>query len=426
MRKLWLVMVVVVLAVGGANAQASQGRLDRSFGQNGVFPVTPPAPWGSEFVRKLAAAPDGSSYVLASRWTCSSSQPCRVSLAVFRYSAAGVLDSTFGSGGAWELSREAGGGDATLAVDSEGRPLVAMGAPGQLLVYRLDQSGALDPDFGVGGSVAVQCACSEWQLQLIPGPQGSVTMAAPSEGSLGGGTPYTLIRLRADGSLDPAFGTGGTVLLRLPGYSPYFAASASKHGTIYIGSQGCCGRGSSIYLGRLSAKGRFDWHFFVRARRSLRSLKKLDDYKMRARTVLVRPRGKIDLLGYGLRNEDGFSLRMKPNGHLARSYGSHGLRILPVPVVSAALGSDGATMAVSDGSVGPIGFVMRILAGGRLDPKFGWRSIPGSERDTGISVVPQVGRKALVLDLGLHECRGFCKVDPKLVRFLEGPGRNRR
>jgi uncharacterized delta-60 repeat protein len=426
MRKLWLVVVVAVFAVGVANAQAA-GRLDRSFGQNGVVPVDLSPPWGVESARKMAAAPDGSSYVLAEKWSCPVNQPCAASLALFHYTAAGQLDPSFGgSGGAWELSQGTGGRGTAIALDSQGRPLVAVGGTDQLVVYRLDRSGLLDPSFGVGGSATLSCDCFLWQMQLIPGPQGSVTIATQGEGSLSGGTPYTLIHLGESGGLDPAFGVGGRVTLRLPGYSPFFAPTATKNGTVYMSSQGCCGHGSSIYLGRLSAKGRFDWHFFVTAKHSLRALKRLDERQSRAKALLVRPRGKIDLLGYGLRNEDGFSLRMKPDGHLARGYGSHGMRILPVPVVSAALGSDGATMAVSDGSVGPIGFVMRILAGGRLDPKFGWRSIPGSQGDSGISVVPQAGRKALVLDLGLHECRGFCTVDPKLVRFLEGPRRKRR
>jgi hypothetical protein len=120
-------------------------------------------------------------------------------------------------------------------------------------------------------------------------------------------------------------------------------------------------------------------------------------------------------------------LRLNPSGHVHRRFGKNGLRVLPSPVASAALGSDGATVAVSDENLSGVDVLMRILASGRPDPAFGQggKSIPGSNGDSGLSVVHQSGRKALVLDLGFHECRGYCPADPKLVRFLEGTPKRR-
>lgn len=144
--------------------------------------------------------------------------------------------------------------------------------------------------------------------------------------------------------------------------------------------------------------------------------------------VLARPGGKIDLLGSGsFGGGTGFVIRLNPNGRLDRKFGKNGMRVLPFPVASAALGSEGATLAVSEEGVGGADTLMRILPNGRLDHTFGREGerIPQSSGDFRLSVVHQSRRKALVLDLGLQECRGYCIVDPKLVRFLEGKPKRR-
>lgn len=423
MRKLWLVLVVSVLAVSAFGAEVAQARLDPSFGSNGVIAVRSslPAPWSSSFVRQMAAASDGGSYVLLSRYSCPGEQNCTTFYGLYRYTSEGVLDPTFGGpSGFYEVPLEQGpGNELVLAADSQGRPLLMRASEERVVVRRLTWSGVPDPDFGTGGVVTLECTC-DWQSQLVPGPGGTLTVAMRTRLTPQSPLPLTLIRLRADGSPDPRFGERGTAVLLAP-HSELFATRATTPGgALYLTGHTCCGSRPSFYLARVSAKGRFDERFARTTRRSLHSLKFPDESRMVVEAVVVRPQGKLDLLGHDADYKKGFQLRVKADGRIHRRFGRDGLRVLPKPVTSATLGSDGATLALS-GEGQQTRFLMRVLAGGRLDPEFDPAPIPDSSWDWGMSIVSQVGRKALVLDLGLHECRSLCSLTPKLIRFIEGP-----
>jgi uncharacterized delta-60 repeat protein len=431
-RKLWLALAFCVLVVGAmTGTSVAQARLDPSFGQRGLVEVQPPlpAPWRDQYVRHLAAARGGSSFALFERLYCAGQAGCSSSNNLFRYQDDGSLDSTFGgAGGSYELPQE-GEGIPTLAVDSLGRPLLAQTSPNRVVVRRLTASGVPDPSFGTGGAVALDCNCEYNATQLVPGPRGMVTAVLSrsrfGEGKVGGysrtGTILTLVRLRANGSKDRSFGHGGSVTFGLQGVEPPVASATSGGGALYLGGVECCGFGIPGYIVRVSARGRLDGRFTTASQRSLRSLRRLNSLQVSVNSILLRPRGGIDLLG-AAGYEKGFVLRLNPSGHLHHNFGKNGLRGLALPVASAALGSDGATVAVSDENLRGVDVVMRILASGRLDPAFGKEGEPivGSKGDSGVSVVHQSRRKALVLDLGFHECRGYCPASPKLVRFLEG------
>jgi uncharacterized delta-60 repeat protein len=422
MRKLWLVLVIGALMTGATSAEASAGRLDPSFGNNGVVPIDLPlpAPWQTQYLNDMSASYDGSSYVLVDHSQCDTSG-CLVAHALLRYTADGVLDPSFGGpGGFYELSEEPYN-NAFLAVDSQGRPLLAEDFEGKIVIRRLTSAGTLDPTFGVGGVVTLDCACSG--SRIVPGPAGTLTIVTRGEEREGRSfREVTLIRLLADGSVDSGFGNEGRTTLMLPGAEPLVDVVSSRKGAFYVAALGCCTWLGSYFV-RVSARGQLDTRFDAAAHRSLLSLRK-PKFNVKTMAVVARPRGKIDLLGYATGGK-GFSLRLNPNGRIHRRYGRNGLQLLPHPVNSAALGSDGATMALTDGSTGVPG-VMRILADGRPDPRFDWSPIPGGRGDRGLSVVPQAGRKVLVLDRGVHECRGSCVIDPKLIRFLEGPRPRRR
>jgi uncharacterized delta-60 repeat protein len=435
--KLWLVSTVGVLAVSAMiGAGVAEARLDPSFGGNGVVEVQPqlPAPWQDQYIRSMAATRGGDSFVFFERRYCAGQGGCLTGNNLLRYLDDGSLDSSFGgSGGSYELPRE-GEGIPTLAVDSRGRPLLAQASAGHVVVRRLTSSGAPDLSFGGDGAVAFDCSCEYGQTQLLPGPGGMVTVSLPRlrRGELQGGgygrtgTIFTLVRLEADGSTDRRFGHGGSTTFGLRGVESPVSSATAVGGALYLGGgAGCCGSPVPGYVIRVSAKGRLDGRFTTASQRSLRSLERLNSLEDTVEAVLVRPGGKIDLLG-SAGYEKGFLLRLNPNGHVNRKLG--GLRVLPFPVASAALGSDGATLAASDENLEGVDILMRILAGGRLDPRFGREGarIPLSDGDSGLSVVSQTGRKAMVLDLGLKECRGFCLPEPKLVRFLEGPPPKRR
>lgn len=428
MRKLLLVSTLCVLAIGATiGAGVAQARLDRSFGQNGVVEVQPPlsAPWQSQYIRHLDAARDGSSYALFERVHCAGQAGCASANTLFRYQEDGSLDPAFGGpGGFYELPRE-GEGVPALAVDSRGRPLLAQADGNRVVIRRLTASGAPDPSFGSGGAAAYGCQCDYGATQLLPGPAGTLTVVMPRTRTTG--TSFALLRLQADGSRDLYFGHGGRSAFGLRGAGAFVGSATAANGALYLSGAGCCESGIPGYVSRVSARGRFDSRFSAASQRSLRPLRQLSTLQASVNAVIARPGGKIDLLG-AIGYEKGFVLRLNPNGRANRKFGKNGLRMLPLPVTSAAPGSNGATLAVSEENLSSEDVLMRILPSGRLDPAFGRRGerIPGGNKVSfGISVVPQAEHRALVLNLNLMECRGYCAAEPELVRFLEGPAKRR-
>ena len=445
MRKLSLVLTACLLAgatFAAGVAQARQAPLDRSYGQDGYIDVQPPipAPWRYQYVRDLVGAWDGDSFALVQRSHCTGA--CFNSENLLRYGSDGSLDPGFGGpAGSYELPAE-GNGDPTLAVDSLDRPLLVQTSPNQLFVRRLTRSGVPDPTFGEDGTVKLECDsdCEFVGKQLIPGRNGEETVVlqssfygraptSPGTGQYGrSGVEVTLVRLKADGSPDRRFGHGGRASFYLRGAAHAVATASSRRGALYLGGAGCCGFDIPGYVVRVSAGGRLDRRFTTRSKRTLQITRRLGSLVESVNAVVVRPGGKLDLLG-SAGYERGFVLRLNPNGRPHRRFARHGLRVLSVPVASAVPGSHGATLAVSNEAVrGVPAVLMRILPGGRLDPAFGRPGTPlrGDIDDHGLSVVHQRGRRALVLDLGLHECRGHCNPSPKLARFIEPRSRKRR
>ncbi len=430
-RKLWLVFVAGVLG-GSIWAGPAQARIDPTFGHNGVVVVQPPlpAPWRNQYIRQLAATRSGFSFALFERQHCAGG--CFSDNVLFRYLRDGSLDPTFGGSGSYELPQE-GEGIPALAVDSRGRPLLAQASEDEVVVRRLTPLGVPDFSFGTDGAVTIACDCEYGETRLVPGPGDSLTVALPRsrfgevQNSTGRtGTILTLVRLREDGTRDGRFGQGGSARFGLRGFEPFTSSAVSRGGALYLSGVGCCRSSLPGYVIRVSANGRFDGRFAAASQHALANLRRIPALGEEVNAVVLRRSGKIDLLG-SAGYERGFILRLKPNGHPYRAFAAKGLRVLPLPVASAALGHDGAVVALSDEGLVGINVLTRIFANGRLDWAFGGpgETIPGTTGEFGLSVVPQTGRKVMVLDLGLVECRGYCGAEPKLMRFLEGSPKRR-
>jgi uncharacterized delta-60 repeat protein len=421
MRKLAIAAACVGVLWGTIGAGAAEARLDPAFGQGGVVQVQPPlpSPWQNQYVWQMAAARDGNSYVLFQRMYCAGQAGCPTSAVLFHYLPDGSLDTSFGSGGAYELPSE-GEGLPALAVDSAGRPLIAKASETTVVIRRLTADGAPDTSFGDAGATSLPCTCEYNQTRLIPGSGGSVTVALPRVRFSGNeriGSVVTLIRLGADGTPAARFGRGGTLTFGMRGAEVFVTSAVGRGGAIYLAGAACCASDSWPYLVRISARGRVDSRFTKTAGRVLRLIARLEPFQAGVKAVLVRPTGKIDVLGYGSFGH-GFQMRLRPNGRSMRRFGKDGMLKLPLPVSSAALGSDGAVIALSSENLRGGSFLFRVLRGGRFDRGFGLERIPNNT-GTGMTVVAQAERKALVLDLGIHECRGYCEATPQLVRYLE-------
>jgi uncharacterized delta-60 repeat protein len=205
----------------------ADGTVDRSYGAAGRAALVAP---GAPFEGHAAfAQADGAVVVAGQRVVDGVGRP-----AAARLRPDGTLDPGFGDGGFATLLIPDRRGPLTAAAEQAGGAIVAAGeldATGPAAAQyarrdyrwsavRLTGGGTLDPSFGTAG-LAEDIFASPTTgglTELLALPDGGLVLsgATPADGSYGPGR-VAVARLRADGSLDPAFGDGGRILYTPPG-----------------------------------------------------------------------------------------------------------------------------------------------------------------------------------------------------------------
>lgn len=127
-----------------------------------------------------------------------------------RYTPAvvGGLDGSFGTGGLATFN--VGGGD--VVIDAAGRTLLAGFTPGpgggDFLIQRLLPDGTPDPAFGTGGRVVLDFAGSDDRGRRVSlDPVGNILVAGYADP--GTGKQIAVARLSPAGVADSGFGTAG-------------------------------------------------------------------------------------------------------------------------------------------------------------------------------------------------------------------------
>jgi len=141
-------------------------------------------------------------------------------LVVVRYRPDGSLDPSFGYGGVSFTPATDGMMLSAVAVYGDGRVVVggsiAAGNQSAFAVTRLRPDGSLDSAFGSGGTVTTQVGqAADAVVALEPLPDGRVVVAGGAPPS-NGHAAIALLRYRDDGTLDPSFGKAGLVFTPLP------------------------------------------------------------------------------------------------------------------------------------------------------------------------------------------------------------------
>ncbi len=186
---------VVLLAAASTAALAQAGRLDASFGNNGIFasnfnndsPV---------FATSVALQSDGKIIVGGEAGNPG---------IIVRLNTNGTLDTSFASSGVFSIRfRDVQNFTVGVAVQSDGKILaVGTGLPqgGQLI--RLNTNGSLDTSFGTAGSVSLTLTPAALALQS----DGKIILT----GAIAGQGTRVMTRFTAEGQVDNSFGNGGTV-----------------------------------------------------------------------------------------------------------------------------------------------------------------------------------------------------------------------
>ena len=194
------------LAAASTIAAGQAGKLDSTFGQNGLF--LDPFNGATGSATAVAVQTDGKIVVAGEKGGQNTTAAKGI---VVRLTTDGKLDDSFGTAGV--VSIKFGSIDSTtdgMAIQSDGKIVVSghgIGA-GNGLVARLDTDGSLDTTFGSGGFIVL--------FPNGPGPlviqsDGKIVMAGGASGKL------ALLRFTTSGQLDTTFGTGGVVALAFAG-----------------------------------------------------------------------------------------------------------------------------------------------------------------------------------------------------------------
>lgn len=210
----------------------STGAMDASFGNNGKQVVSFGA---NRSIGKAVAVQGDAKVVIAGTYYSSGTMN---DFAIARLNADGTLDGNFGASG--KLVIDVGGNDdqaSAVGIDGNGGILVAGtsqivlpdgSSPVRLSLIRLNPSGTLDTGFGTSGKLITSIGSNGYLVGLL-------AMARDAAGRivlLYSGEHLTVVRLNADGSLDTAFGIGGSVAVGNAGIG---ALALDAGGRIIVG-----------------------------------------------------------------------------------------------------------------------------------------------------------------------------------------------
>ena len=132
------------------------------------------------------------------------------------YAAPGDFDTSFSGDGVVTYSQELSGGGEAVAIQPDGKIVVAGGiwlnSALNVLVLRYNSNGALDMSFGGGdGVVTYNRGRIDCGHAVAIQPDGKIVVAGESRRSTGTGIDLLIMRYNSDGTPDTSFGSNGIV-----------------------------------------------------------------------------------------------------------------------------------------------------------------------------------------------------------------------
>lgn len=378
MRRAALIAATALLfaLVGPEAAFASSGDLDTTFGTQGftMTDVGGDMGWAS-----VAVQADGKLVVVAA-------SEYRPKFLVLRYTADGLLDTTFSGDGLAVVSFGMGTGlfGNDVAITPDGKIVVvgvALATTARFAVARLTSDGSLDTTFSGDGRVATRIpgGAGAWASSVAVAPDGKVTVAGYVWGSSGSSSEvFALARYTSAGVLDTTFNGDGTVTTSFgKAFQHALDVALTPDGKIVVvGEAANGGSGPWVWpVARYTAAGRLDATFSGDGKTTVTWGG--TPYNSAARVVVLTT-GRIVITGIvnvGGRPRFGVA-RLRASGGLDGSFSGDG-RVTTVFAASGAW-ADGLVVQ-ADGRIVAVGTtgtrtghvaVARYLTDGTLDPSF--------------------------------------------------------
>jgi uncharacterized delta-60 repeat protein len=231
------------------------GTLDPNFGHHGLV-TTDFGNGRDDRANAIALQPDGKIIVAGSSYNSRD-----LDFALARYLPDGTLDPDFGQQGT--VLTDAGSGRSgvieALVLQADGKILVAgyVAPDHDIALARYLPNGMLDPSFGHHGLVTTDFGSGRTALAyaLALQPDGKIVVAGFSV-STAGFMDLALARYRPNGSLDPTFGSGGKVLTDIVSgdHDAAYALALQPDGKIVVAGYAA----SDFALARYRSNGSLD------------------------------------------------------------------------------------------------------------------------------------------------------------------------
>jgi uncharacterized delta-60 repeat protein len=246
--------------------------------------------------------------------------------------APGDLDPTFGTGGKVTTDIAPGSDHASgVDIQSDGRIVVAGdavsgGTGDDFALARYNADGTLDPGFGTGGTVTTDFALnSDAGSGVTVQPDGKIVVVGVA--SVGGTADFALARYNPDGTLDTGFGTVGKVTTDFTSSTDAgLGVAVQPDGKIVVAGStfpSPTGGLSDFALIRYEADGTLDAGFGTGG-------KVVTDFALSSDfgfNLILQPDGKIVVVGqaFSTTTGDDFALaRYNPDGTLDMGFGTGG------------------------------------------------------------------------------------------------------
>ncbi len=346
------------------------GLLDSSFGISGIIKTS--LRCGDEHTSGVAIQPDGKIVVAGS-----SNNGAANDFAVIRYNENGTLDPTFGKGGIVITSIHDGDDNASgVAIQADGKIVVAgssnNGSDFDFALIRYNANGTLDPAFGTGGIVLVDIKHGDDHLSALAiQTDGKIVVAGYSN------TDLALARLKANGTLDAAFGKGGKVITSIQGGEDEASAvSIQPDGKIVVAGSSNNGLNFNFAIVKYNANGTLDLTF-GKGGMVTTMIQNRDD---KASSLAIQSDGKIVAAGSSNNgsNFDFALIRYNKNGTLDPAFGGNGIVLTDIRngddhANALIIQPDGKIIAAGNTNNGSDNdfAVIRYNESGTLDPDFG-------------------------------------------------------
>jgi len=357
-------------------ALLANGQPDRSFGTAGAV-ATSPGKASLATDNAIVVTPSGSIVVAGSLLHPGNSGE-RNDFALVRYLSNGKLDTAFGGGAVITPILSTSSKIEALRAQRDGGVVAAgvafaLSTP-EFALARYLASGALDPHFGAGGIVTTKVLGGSFAKALAVQRDGRLVVAGyAADPSRNYGNVVAIARYQSSGGLDPSFGSGGIVTDARGQDATGVAVDA--HGRIVVAASGC----PHACVFRFTSTGKPDPRFGTHGQSAVAAFDP-------PAALALDPGGRPVLVGSGYNSQTNasYAARYTTSGALDQTFGSHGIAtVKPLPASGPVCCGSASAVLLEHGRIVLAGGedrfgttcgkfeLVQLLANGKPDPSFG-------------------------------------------------------